>query len=107
MSAEESNKIELLPVTVFIDFWWRRKVTHNIYKVFNIINKPNIYLRYADDILLTITLMKLIQETFQNSFLNFTQEININIKIPFLGVLIDTSNNDRFITSTYKKTNKH
>ena len=43
-----------------------------------------------------------IQETFQNnSVLNFIQEINNN-KIPFLGVLIDTNNTDRFITSTYK-----
>ena len=32
-------------------------------KVFNIINKPNIYLRYADDILLfTIALKKLAQD---------------------------------------------
>ena len=33
-----------------------------------------------------------------------TQEININNKIPFLGVLIDTNDIDWFITSTYKKT---
>ena len=38
-----------------------------------------------------------------DSVLNFTQKININNKIAFLGVLIDTSNIDRFITSTYKK----
>ena len=60
-------------------------------KVFNTINKPNIYLRYADDILLLTNSsyeIKTIQETFQdNSVLNFTQEININNKIPFLGVL--------------------
>ena len=44
------------------------------------------------------------QETFQNNFvINFTQEIKINNKIPFLGVLIDTSKIDWFITSTYKK----
>ena len=69
-------------------------------KVFNTINKPNIYLRYADDILfLTINTeeINIIQETFQNnSVLNFTQEININNKITFLGILIDTSNIDRF-----------
>ena len=36
--------------------------------------------------------INIIQETFQNiSVLNFTEEININNKIPFLGVLIDTS----------------
>ena len=64
-------------------------------KVFNTISKPNIYLRYADDKLLTICTdeIDIIQETFQNnSVLNFTQEININNKIPFLGVLMDTSN---------------
>ena len=77
-------------------------------KLFNTINNPNIYLRYADDILLLLTNctdeINITQETFQNnSILNFTQEININNKIPFLGVLIDTSNIDRFITSTYKK----
>ena len=70
---------------------------------FNIINKPNIYLRYTDDILLlnnSTYEINTIQEIFQNnSVLNFTQEINIKNKIPFLGV----SNIDRFITSTYKK----
>ena len=74
-------------------------------KVFNTINKPNIYLRYADDILLTNSSYEIntIQETFQNnSVLNFTQEININNKNSFLGLLIGTNNNDRFITSTYK-----
>ena len=75
--------------------------------VFNTINKPNIYLRYADDILLTSNTNEIntIHETFQNnSVLNFTQEININNKITFLGVPIDTSNIGRFTTSTYKKT---
>ena len=60
-------------------------------KVFDTINKPNIYLRYADDILLLTNStygINTIQETFQeNSVLNFTQEININ-KISFLGVLV-------------------
>ena len=67
-------------------------------KVFNTINKPSIYLRYADDILLLTNStgeINTIQETFQNnSVLNFTQEININNKIPFLGVLLETSNSD-------------
>ena len=45
-----------------------------------------------------------IQETFQNnSVLNFTKGINIKNKIPFFGILIDTSNIDWFTTSTYKK----
>ena len=75
--------------------------------VFNTINKPNIYLRYADVILYltnSIYEINIIQETFQNnSILNITREININNKILFLGVLIDTNNIDWFITSTYKK----
>ena len=45
-------------------------------KVFNTINKPNIYLRYADDILLLTNStyeINTIQETFQNnSVLDFT-----------------------------------
>ena len=68
-------------------------------------NKPNIYLRYADDILLLTNSTDEInttQETFQNNSVpNFTQEININNKIPFLGVQIETNNIDRFITSTF------
>ena len=67
-------------------------------KVFNTISKPNIHLRYVDDILLLTNStdeINIIQETFQNnSFLNSTQEININYKIPY------TSNIDRFTTST-------
>ena len=51
--------------------------------------------------------ISIIQETFQNiSILNFKQEININNKIPFLGVLIGTCNIDRFTTSTKKKKKK-
>ena len=76
-------------------------------KVFNTIKRPNSYLRYADNILLLINSTyesNTIQETFQNiSVLNFTQEINISNKIPFLGVLIHTSNIGRFITFTFKK----
>ena len=57
-------------------------------KVFNTINKPYIYLRYADDILHLTNCtdeINTIQETIQNNFvLNFTQEMNINNKIPFL-----------------------
>ena len=76
-------------------------------KVFNTINKPDIYLRYTDDILLTNSTDEIntIQLTFQNnSVLNFTQKISINNKIPFLGVLIDTSNIYQFTTATNKKT---
>ena len=70
-------------------------------KVFNTINKSNIHLRYADDILLLTNNTD--EETIKKSVLNFTQEININYKIPFLGVLIGTGNIDWFTTSTCKK----
>ena len=67
-------------------------------KVFNTINKPNIYLMYAVDVLLLTNIIdeiNTIQETFQNNaVLNFTQEININNKISFLSVLIDTGKID-------------
>ena len=76
-------------------------------KVFNTINKLNIYLRYADDIFLLTNStdeINIIQVSFQNnSVLNFTQKLNKNSKIPFLGVLIDASNIDGFTTPTYKK----
>ena len=76
-------------------------------KVFNAINKPNIYLRYVDNILLLTNRtneINLIQETFQNdSIRNFTQELNVSNKIPFFGVLIDISNINKFTTSTYIK----
>ena len=56
-------------------------------KSFNTIIKPNIYLRYIDDILLLTNStdeINIIQDAFQNiSFFNFTQDIIINNKIPF------------------------
>ena len=59
-------------------------------KVFDTINKANIYLTYTDDIFLLTNStdgINIIQGTFQNtSVLNFTQEININNKISFLDV---------------------
>ena len=62
-------------------------------KIFNTINKPTIYLRYADDIHLLLDStdeINIIPETFQsNAVIKFPQEINVNNKIPFLGVLID------------------
>ena len=73
---------------------------------FYTINKTDIYLRYDDDIFLPNSTDEIntIQETFQNnSVLNFIQEININNKIPFPRVPIESSNIERFITSTYKK----
>ena len=74
-------------------------------RIFNSIKKPSIYQRYVDDILIlsnNINEINILQDTFQNSVLNFTHELNKNNKISFLDVLIDTNNNN-FTTSTYKK----
>ena len=72
-------------------------------KVFNTINKLNIYSRYIDDLsLLTNNTdeINIIHETFQNdSVFNVTQELNINNKILFLSILIDTNNINKFTTS--------
>ena len=39
----------------------------------------------------------------KNSLLNFTTELNIDKKIPFLDVLTDSNNNNKFTKSLYKK----
>ena len=76
-------------------------------KVFNTINKLNISLRYADDILLLTNStyeINTVQETIQHNYvLNYTLEISLNDNILFLRLLIDTSNIDRFITPKYIK----
>ena len=73
---------------------------------FNSIQKPPIYLRYIDNILIVannINEINILQDTFQKySVLNFTHELNKSNKISFLRVLIDTDNNNNFSTSTYK-----
>ena len=67
------------------------------------LNKPDNYLKFVDDILL-FTSTDEINIIKYNYVLNFIQELSIDNKIPSLGVLIDTSNNNKFITSLYKKT---
>ena len=75
-------------------------------KIFQVIDKPSIYLRYVDDILVLTEKVSDIEDLKQvlhsNSVLTFTHELNVNNKIPFLDVLIDT-NGHNFETSTYKK----
>ena len=73
----------------------------------NIQLKPNIYGRYVDDIFLQISsekaLINLKQKFEENSVLKFTYELNVNNKIPFLDVVVDTQNN-LFKTTVYRKT---
>ena len=76
-------------------------------KIFNgIIQKPTIYARYIDDILVLINNPQDIldlQNSFENnSVLKFTYELNIDNKLPFLDVLIDNSTGS-FKTTVYSK----
>ena len=79
-------------------------------KVFTENPRPHIYARYVDDIFVQISshneLIKL-KETFQNnSVLKFTFELNINDKLPFLDVMVDTSDST-FHTTVYHKPTDH
>ena len=69
-------------------------------------NKPSIYARYVDDIFLQVdseTQLIRLKQLFQdNSVLNFTYEINVDSKLPFLDVLVE-SKNERFHTCVYHK----
>ena len=68
--------------------------------------KPPVYARYVDDIFLQVKdesqLIEL-RKTFQdNSVLNFTYELSVNNKLPFLDVLVEPTNG-KFRTSVYHK----
>lgn len=71
----------------------------------NCTNKPTLYARYIDDILLIVNdeeqLLDIKTKFQDNSVLNFTHEIGFN-KLPFLDVLIEF-NNDNINTSVYTK----
>ena len=72
----------------------------------SILDKPDIYVRYVDDVFMVTTQEKLnkIMSTFEsNSVLKFTHECSINGKIPFLDVLVENLNNGEFATSVYTK----
>ena len=69
-------------------------------------NKPHIYARYVDDIFLQVEneaeLMKLKELFESHSVLDFTYELSVNEKLPFLDVLVDSSEN-RFLTTVFHK----
>ena len=69
-------------------------------------NKPNIYVRYVDDIFMQVNdidQLLNIKEIFQqNSVLNFTYELHNNNRLPFLDISVKIENN-RFITSVHHK----
>ena len=68
--------------------------------------KPHLYARFVDDIFLQIndtdSVIRLKELFENNSVLNFTYELNVNSKLPFLDILV-TSTNQGFHTTVYKK----
>ena len=81
-------------------------MSHIENKTFQTENKPRLYLRYVDDILILINntddIIRLRNAFQNNSVLTFTYELNKQNRIPFLDVLIDSSG-DIFTTSPYRK----
>ena len=67
---------------------------------------PKMYVRYVDDIIILANNIDYVHELKnilqKESVLTFSHELNINNKIPFLDVLVDSSNG-KFTTSPYKK----
>ena len=79
-------------------------------KIFQNLNlKPHLYGRYVDDIFLQINnehqLIELKNEFERRSVLKFTYELNIDGKLPFLDVLVNTSNKEFHTTVHRKETN--
>ena len=71
----------------------------------NILKKPGIYCRYIDDIFLLCddqVLETLKNEMMLMSGLNFTAELAINNKLPFLNVLVENTE-EGFHTIVYRK----
>ena len=72
--------------------------------------KPKIYTRYVDDIFLQVAdnnQIEQIKQKFEStSVLKFTVENNLNNKLPFLDILVDTSN-DSFHTTVYRKSTNY
>ena len=68
--------------------------------------KPAIYVRFVDDIFLQVNdedeLIKLKELFENNSVLNFTYELSVDKKLPFLDVMV-TSKNGNFNTNVYRK----
>ena len=76
----------------------------------NVHIKPHLYARYIDDIFLEISnekeLIYLKSLFIQESGLNFTHEMNVNNVLPFLDVLIDNQDKEKYARAVYTKPTK-
>ena len=69
--------------------------------------KPTIYARYVDDVFLLVenkehlVTLKTIFES--RSILKFTYEMNCDNRLPFLDILVDNNNQNKFGTKVYRK----
>ena len=63
--------------------------------------KPSLYARFVDDIFIEVRNEKHLidlKNTFINeSGLNFTHELSVNNKLPFLDVLLDNSIREKYL----------
>ena len=73
----------------------------------DLVNKPTIYARYVDDIFIQVDdehqILQLQQLFQQHSVLKFTSEFNINNKLPFLDVNVESLNDNNFRTKVHRK----
>ena len=73
----------------------------------DLVNKPTIYARYVDDIFIQVDdehqILQLQQLFQQHSALRFTFELNINNKLPFLDVNVESLNDNNFRTTVHRK----
>ena len=69
-------------------------------------NIPKIYCRYVDDIFVVVRdeahLIHIKTEMERHSVLNFTYELSVNNKIPFLDIVVE-GQTDKYVTSVYRK----
>ena len=69
-------------------------------------NIPKIYCRYVDDIFVVVRdeahLIHIKTEMERHSVLNFTYELSVNNKIPFLDI-VEEGQTDKYVTSVYRK----
>ena len=78
------------PVSTFPGMPFVPYLGHLEQVIFEENHKPSLYARYVDDIFLQVddlqTLIDLKSQFENNSVLNFTYELNVNGKLPFLDV---------------------
>ena len=96
------------PLSCTLANFYMCHVENNVLESLNI--KPSIYARFVDDIFLEVRdenhLLEIKQKFHEESRLNYTHELSVNKKLPYLDVLIDGNNNDKYIQKVFTKPTK-